>query len=96
MDFALNKEQEELRKSAVRFAEQRLRNDVVASDRENLFPREAWKECSEFGAQGACIDKKYGGLGLDFISGVLILEGLGAGCRDNGLLFSLNAHIWGS
>ena len=25
---------------------------------------------------------------------VLAMEGLGYACRDNGLIFSLNAHLW--
>ena len=29
---------------------------------------------------------------LDFVA---VMEGLGYGCKDNGLIFSVNAHIWG-
>jgi alkylation response protein AidB-like acyl-CoA dehydrogenase len=28
------------------------------------------------------------------LSTVLVMEGLGCGCHDNGLIFSLNAHMW--
>ena len=32
--------------------------------------------------------------GADVLSTVLLMEGLGYGCHDNGLIFSLNAQMW--
>ena len=32
--------------------------------------------------------------GADVLSTVLVMEGLGYGCHDNGLIFSLNAQMW--
>ena len=38
---------------------------------------------------------RYGGREADPLTTVAVLEGLGYGCRDNGLCFAINAHIWG-
>jgi alkylation response protein AidB-like acyl-CoA dehydrogenase len=35
-----------------------------------------------------------GGAGCDALTTVLVMEALGYGCYDNGLLFSLNAQMW--
>ena len=36
----------------------------------------------------------YGGGGHDIMDTVLMMEGLGAGCRDNGLIMALNTQMW--
>jgi len=40
------------------------------------------------------IPEKYGGVGVDPLTAVLVMEGLGYGCRDNGLSFALSSQIW--
>ena len=40
------------------------------------------------------IPQKYGGMGLGLSAMIGVMEGLGIGSRDQGLLFSLNAHLW--
>ena len=40
------------------------------------------------------IPQAYGGLGLELTDLLAVMEGLGYGTRDQGLLFSLNAHLW--
>jgi alkylation response protein AidB-like acyl-CoA dehydrogenase len=42
------------------------------------------------------VPTRFGGKGADPLSTMAALEGLGYGCRDNGLCFALNAHLWGS
>jgi hypothetical protein len=46
------------------------------------------------GIPGLAVPAQYGGLGQDPLTVVGALERLGYACRDNGLLFSLNAHMW--
>ena len=43
---------------------------------------------------GMAIPQQYGGLGLGLSALLAVMEGLGYGTRDQGLLFSLNAHLW--
>ncbi len=96
MDFSLTDEQAEIRDAAARFAQEHLQDadDSLRRDREGEFSRSLWQECARFGMQGLSMPEEYGGTGRDQLSCVLAMEGLGYGCRDNGLLFSLNAQIW--
>lgn len=69
-------------------------NGIAESDQAGRFNREAWQKCADFGVQGLPIPTEYGGQGADLVTVAMVLEALGYGCRDNGLLFSLNAHLW--
>ena len=90
----LTPEQLELQEAAVAFARQSLGHEMVARDRDERFNRDDWLRCAEFGVQGMPIPREHGGLGLGLVSLIAVMEGLGYGCRDSGLLFSLNAHLW--
>ncbi len=56
--------------------------------------REAWNKCGEFGVQGWLIPTAYGGQNLDILTVIYAMQALGYSCKDNGLLFGMNAHIW--
>jgi alkylation response protein AidB-like acyl-CoA dehydrogenase len=95
MNFDPTPEQATLYREVLAFAREALDGDVVRPDREGAFQRSAWQRCAEFGLQGLPIPAEYGGLGADATSMMLALEALGYGCEDNGLIFSLNAQMWG-
>ncbi len=90
----LTEQQRKLQEAAVEFARAGLAHDMVAGDREGRFDRAAWRRCAEFGVLGMPIPEEYGGLGLGLSELLAVMEGLGYGTRDQGLLFSLNAHLW--
>jgi hypothetical protein len=94
MDFSWSDEQLALRKSIVEFARRELDDDLEARDAASVFSRELWDRCAAFGIQGMPFPREHGGQGADTLTTVLALEALGYGCRDNGLLFSINAHMW--
>lgn len=94
MDFSLSAEQRELKEGAAAFARGTLNQDLSARERSNEFSREAWQACARFGIQGLPIPAELGGGGADILTTVLVMEGLGYGSRDNGLIFSLNAQLW--
>ncbi|HEY6274409.1 MAG TPA: acyl-CoA dehydrogenase family protein [Terriglobales bacterium] len=96
MDFSWSKEQQALRHSVISFAKRELNHNLIEHDRDSEFPWEAWKKCAEFGIQGLPIPQEYGGRGADVLTTVCALEALGYGCQDNGLIFSINAHMWTS
>ena len=96
MDFAWSEEQAAFRKEVLRFAREELKDDVIARDRNEEFSKTLWKKCADFGIQGLPIPTEYGGGGADTLTTVCALEALGYGCADNGLLFSINAHMWSS
>jgi alkylation response protein AidB-like acyl-CoA dehydrogenase len=78
----------------MRFASTELTDDVVQRDRSGEFNYAAFKKCAEFGIQGLPIPPEYGGSGADPLTVVVAMEALGYACRDNGLLFSINAQMW--
>jgi alkylation response protein AidB-like acyl-CoA dehydrogenase len=94
MNFELTDEQRRLQTSAIEFAHSALAADLRKRDREQLFDRALWRECAQFGVLGMPIPEEYGGLGLGLSELLAVMEGLGYGTRDQGLLFSLNAHLW--
>jgi alkylation response protein AidB-like acyl-CoA dehydrogenase len=93
MDFSLTDEQNLLREEVIRFAKSELNDGVSERDRDHSFPRELWLKCGEMGLQGLPVPKEYGGSGVDPLSSAIVLEALGYGCHDGGLVFSLCAHL---
>jgi hypothetical protein len=94
MDFAWSEEQQEMRSAVERFAAAELNGDLIARDRDGVFHHEGWKKCGRFGIQGLPVPVQYRGQGMDALTTVGVLERLGYACKDNGLVFSLNAHMW--
>lgn len=94
MFLELTDERAKLQAAAIEFARASLGGDMIARDRDGHFDRDAWKRCADFGVLGMPIPQEYGGLGLGLSDLLAVMEGLGYGTRDQGLLFSLNAHLW--
>jgi alkylation response protein AidB-like acyl-CoA dehydrogenase len=94
MDFAWSAEQAQLRGAASSFAHKELNRGLRERDKLGEFNREGWKKCAELGIHGLPIPNEYGGIGADPLTTVGVLESLGYGCKDNGLLFSIHAHMW--
>ena len=93
MDFSWSEEQIALKDSIIAFGRQ-LNDTILEDDHAGVFPAANWRRCAEFGVLGLPMPEEYGGSALDPLSILLALEGLGYGCRDNGLLFALNAQLW--
>ncbi|HEX5467809.1 MAG TPA: acyl-CoA dehydrogenase family protein [Gaiellaceae bacterium] len=94
MNFDWSEEQRQFRDTVVRFARAELSDDVTSRDLRGEFSREAWEKCARFGIQGLPVPAAYGGSGADALTTIAALEGLGYGCADSGLVFSLNAQMW--
>jgi alkylation response protein AidB-like acyl-CoA dehydrogenase len=93
MDFSWSDEQTRLREAAMELGRD-LNEGLVERDRNEVFHRDGWKRLAQFGIHGLPIPVEYGGLGLDMLTTVGVLERLGYACRDTGLLFSIHAHLW--
>jgi alkylation response protein AidB-like acyl-CoA dehydrogenase len=94
VDFSLSAEQRELTEAAAAFARRELNQDLAKLEDAGDFPREAWRKCAGFGIQGLPVPAEMDGAGADVLTTALVMESLGYGCHDNGLLFSLNAQMW--
>lgn len=94
MDFSWSEQQNADYEASAEFAVQNLDADLKTRDREGSFLPELWQKCCDFGVLGWCMPEVYGGSGLDVVSTIHRLEGIGYGCRDNALTLGLNGQIW--
>jgi alkylation response protein AidB-like acyl-CoA dehydrogenase len=92
MEFQWSEESQSLRDAAVEFATSWLAAGTAERDRDGTFSKELWEHCARFGLQGVLVPPQWGGGGYDLLSAVAVLEGVGYGGRDNGLIFSVAAH----
>jgi alkylation response protein AidB-like acyl-CoA dehydrogenase len=76
LDFLLNEEQLQLRKSVREFAEQEIRPHVMEWDEEAHFPLETVKEIGRMGLMGSIFPVEYGGAGMGYIEYVITIEEL--------------------
>lgn len=93
MDFSLTAEQREIQESVLTLCNSKLNKTADRDDEHGVFPADKWKRCCEFGLAGLPVPEEYGGLGLDMLTTALAIRSLGYGCRDEGLVFSLCAHL---
>ena len=97
MNFSWSESQLALKQRVIAFAQQQLHEpsvDRVERDRQGKFAKESWQKCADFGIQGLCMPKEYGGASESLMTTVLAMEALGYGCADSGLTLALNAQIW--
>lgn len=94
MKISLTKDQIDFKEHAIKFAKRDLNDKAKEREKNSEFHEEGWKKCAEFGIQGLSMPQQYGGLEMDILTCIAAMEGLGYACKDSGLLFSLNSHIW--
>jgi alkylation response protein AidB-like acyl-CoA dehydrogenase len=94
MDFAWTEEQLAYKKAVIDFAQKELNEGLIERDRDGILSRQNWKKCAEFGITALPIPEQYGGADADIMTAMLTMEGLGYGCKDNGLIFGMNAQLW--
>jgi len=94
VDFGWTDEQLSYKKAVIEFAKKELDVDLTERDRNNVFDRDRWQRCADFGLLGLPVPEEYGGSEMDVVTSMLMMEGLGYGCKDNGLIFSINAQLW--
>ncbi len=94
MDFAWSADQLAFRAAVVEFATDQLSYEMVGRDASGEFSREVWRKCAAVGLTGLTVPVEHGGQGADALTAMLAMEALGYACRDNGLIFSINAHLW--
>lgn len=94
MDFTLSEDQVRFKDLAIEFARRELNDGAVEREKRGEFNWEGWRKCAEFGINGLAMPEEYGGLGSDILTCVAAMEGLGYACKDSGLLFVINSHLW--
>ncbi|GIK77594.1 MAG: acyl-CoA dehydrogenase [Acidobacteria bacterium] len=90
VDFTLTDEQKDLREMAHSFAEKEMRKVAWEYDRDGTWPQEVIEKAWEIGLINTHTPEKYGGPGLDYLSGALIEEEFGWGCSGIGTSLAAN------
>ena len=94
MEANFSEEQRNFRQMAIEFSRRELNDGAKEREKRGEFFEAGWQKCAEFGILGITLPEKYGGMGLDTMTCIATMEGLGYACRDSGLLFAINSHIW--
>jgi L-prolyl-PCP dehydrogenase len=85
-------EQKSLRKSLNQHFDA-LNAGHLEDDAADRFNREKWQLLRDSGVIRIPFEERWGGLGHDVLTLVYVLENLGYGCRDAGLLFALATQV---
>ncbi len=92
-DFQPSKAQQELREEVISLVQERIPAGKDQPGEFRDFDRDSWRILGEIGMPGLAIPREFGGRGLSALDTLLALEALGYASRDNGLNFSLCAHL---
>jgi alkylation response protein AidB-like acyl-CoA dehydrogenase len=76
LDFLLNEEQLQLKKSVREFAEREIAPNVMKWDEAGEFPLETIKELGKLGLMGTIFPQEYGGAGMGYVEYVTAIEEL--------------------
>src|SRR4029077_10806645 len=76
LDFQLNDEQLQLKKTVREFAEREIGPNVMKWDEASEFPLATVKEMGRLGLMGAVFPAEYGGAGMGYVEYVTIIEEL--------------------
>ncbi|MBM3489602.1 MAG: acyl-CoA dehydrogenase [Alphaproteobacteria bacterium] len=86
----LSATQEAIREAARRFAVAELAPGAAERDRSGEVPHEALAKLGALGFMGLCVAPEWGGAGADFVSYVVALEEVAAGCGATSTIMSVN------
>jgi alkylation response protein AidB-like acyl-CoA dehydrogenase len=74
MDFTLTEDQQMMKDAAREFSEKRVRPHAEEFDKKQAIPPELLQEAADLGYMGLLIPEAYGGLGVDTVSYVCVME----------------------
>ena len=89
-DINLSEEQAAVRETTRQFAQLELQPLAAEIDREQHIPEHIWRRLSELQLLGAAVPQAYGGLGLNTLCAITVIEELARVCASTAL--SVGAH----
>ncbi len=93
VEFGLSEDQELLRDTVRRFAEERIRPGVAERDRKHELPTEILQELGAMGLLGMFVPEQYGGAGVDLLAYVLAIEELARACPSVAVTVSVSNSV---
>ena len=94
MEFELNEQQRMVRDMARDFAAGEIEPNAAAWDRDKTFPKEVLAKAAKLGFMGMTIPEAYGGIGLDMLSYVLVLEEIARSCASTCVIISVQNSLF--
>jgi len=96
VDFSFTEEQLMMKQTALEFGEKEIKPKVREYDRDERFPIEIAHKMGELGMMGGVVPEQYGGAGMDYISYVLLIEGISRYCQILGMTASAPSALVGA
>ena len=93
MNEALTPEQSELVDKAASVARKCLEPRASGYDESASHPWESWHDLWEHGFLGAAVPQEYGGLGLDMLTYISVVEKLAAGCTNSTMTLHMHSVV---
>src|SRR2546423_7493980 len=90
MDFELNEEQEQIKRTIREFAEAELKPHVSEWDEAAHFPIELRPKLAELGVLGVLVPEAYGGAGMGYVEYATIIEEVARG--GSAIRLAIAAH----
>lgn len=88
--LSFTEEQEFLRETMWKFAQEKIKPHVLEWDEAEFFPKDLFRELGELGVMGILVPEQYGGSGLQYKEFVIIIEELAK--VDPAIALSVAAH----
>jgi len=93
LDFQLNDEQQQLRKSVRDFAEREIAPNVMKWDESGEFPLAVVKELGRLGLMGIIFPQEYGGAGMGYVEYVTAIEELSRVDGSIGIILAAHTSL---
>jgi len=94
MNFALTEEQQMVKDTAARIADDDLKPQAAHFDETHQHPAEACAALGELGFMGIAVPEEYGGAGMDYVSYLLALSEISRGDASVGVIMSVNNSLY--
>ncbi len=94
MDFEFTEEHKLIRKTARQFAEETIRPRAHEYDESCEYPYDIIEKAKKLDLIAPSLPEEYGGAGMDFLSGVIVIEELFRG--DAGIASAISSRVFGS
>ena len=94
MDFSLTEEQQMVKDTARRFADEQIKPVAAELDKTHRHPAEIVAQMAELGFLGIAVPEEYGGGGMDYVSYVLAMIEISKACASVGVIMSVNNSLY--
>ena len=89
----LTEEQQGLLEVVKDLTRERLAPRASRYDEESLYPTENWRDLWESGLLAMTVPRDFGGMGLDFLPYIMVLEEVARGCANTAMTLHMHSTV---